>query len=101
MAHELIHMYDECRFNVDWNNLRHVACTEIRANNLSGDCRYLSELNRGIVSFAGQHQECVRRRAIESVTANEACPDEATARKVVNEVFESCFKDTRPFDEIY
>lgn len=101
MCHELMHMFDECRFNVDWSNLRHQACSEIRANNLSGDCRYLSELNRGIVNFAAQHQECVRRRAIESVSANPNCPDEATARKVVNEVWESCFKDTRPFDEIY
>jgi inner membrane protease ATP23 len=28
------------------------------------------------------------------------CPDKATAERVVNEVFESCFKDTRPFDEV-
>jgi inner membrane protease ATP23 len=27
--------------------------------------------------------------------------DEAHAKKVVNEVWESCFNDTRPFDEIY
>ncbi|KAF9055386.1 hypothetical protein BDZ89DRAFT_1004236 [Hymenopellis radicata] len=101
MCHELMHLYDECRFKVDWANLRHQACSEIRANNLSGDCRYFSELRRGIVSFAAQHQECVRRRAIESVTQNPNCPNEETARKVVNEVWESCFKDTRPFDEIF
>ncbi|KAI3604567.1 metalloprotease atp23 [Moniliophthora roreri] len=44
---------------------------------------------------------CVRRRAITSVTANPACPSEVVAEKVVNEVWESCFNDTRPFDEIY
>ncbi|KAF8882209.1 peptidase M76 family-domain-containing protein [Mucidula mucida] len=92
MCHELMHLYDECRFKVDWSNLRHLACSEIRANNLSGDCRFFSELNRGIVSFAAQHQECVRRRAIVSVTQNSNCPDEETARKVVNEVWESCLK---------
>ncbi|KAK7462951.1 Mitochondrial inner membrane protease atp23 [Stygiomarasmius scandens] len=101
IAHELIHMYDQCKFKVDWKNLRHHACSEIRANSLSGDCRYTRELRRGFVAFSKQHQACVRRRAIVSVTANPACPDEATAERVVNEVWESCFSDTRPFDEIY
>ncbi|KAF5371737.1 hypothetical protein D9758_003356 [Tetrapyrgos nigripes] len=101
IAHELIHMYDQCKFKVDWSNLRHQACSEIRANSLSGDCRYTRELRRGITSFSKQHQACVRRRAIVSVSANPACPDEATAERVVNEVFESCFQDTRPFDEVY
>lgn len=27
--------------------------------------------------------------------------DQEHAGRVVNEVWESCFKDTRPFDEIY
>jgi hypothetical protein len=45
-------------------------------------------------------QECVRRRAVLSVRANPACPDEATAQRAVNEVWESCFSDTRPFDEV-
>jgi hypothetical protein len=43
----------------------------------------------------------VRRRAVTSVTRNLMCPDKATAERVVNEVFESCFKDTRPFDEVH
>ncbi len=46
------------------------------------------------------HQECVRRRAVLSVRANPACPDQAAAEKAVNEVWESCFNDTRPFDEV-
>jgi len=45
-------------------------------------------------------QACVRRRAIESVKANPACPNEAAAERAVNEVWESCFNDTRPFDEV-
>jgi hypothetical protein len=28
------------------------------------------------------------------------CPDEAAAERAVNEVWESCFGDTRPFDEV-
>ncbi|KAF9065158.1 peptidase M76 [Rhodocollybia butyracea] len=101
IAHELVHMFDECRFKVDWNNLRHHACSEIRANNLSGDCRYTRELRRGFVSFTKQHQACVRRRAIVSVAANPVCPSFAHAERAVNEVWESCSADTRPFDEIY
>ena len=42
----------------------------------------------------------MRRRAILSVRANLACPDDATAERAVNEVWESCFNDTRPFDEV-
>jgi inner membrane protease ATP23 len=29
MVHELMHMYDQCRFKVDWNDLRHHACSEV------------------------------------------------------------------------
>ncbi|PCH34084.1 hypothetical protein WOLCODRAFT_113138 [Wolfiporia cocos MD-104 SS10] len=101
LVHELVHMYDHAKFNVDWRNLRHHACSEIRANSLSGDCRWTRELRRGFVAFSKQHQACVRRRAILSVRANPACPDEAAAERAVNEVWESCFNDTRPFDEIY
>ncbi|CAE6440319.1 unnamed protein product [Rhizoctonia solani] len=44
---------------------------------------------------------CARRRAILSVMANPACKSQQDAERAVNEVWESCFKDTRPFDEIY
>ncbi|KAJ7134410.1 peptidase M76 family-domain-containing protein [Mycena epipterygia] len=101
MVHEMIHMFDQCRFKVDWDNLRHHACSEIRANSLSGDCRWARELRIGSFAFTKHHQDCVRRRAVTSITRNVLCPDKATAERVVNEVFESCFKDTRPFDEIY
>ncbi|KAI9057013.1 hypothetical protein FKP32DRAFT_1553425, partial [Trametes sanguinea] len=100
LVHELVHMYDHVKFKVDWNNLRHHACSEIRANSLSGDCKWSREVRRGFVAFSKQHQECVRRRAVLSVIANPACPDKATAERVVNEVWESCFNDTRPFDEV-
>ena len=29
LTHELVHMYDHCRFKVDWSNLRHHACSEV------------------------------------------------------------------------
>jgi len=101
LVHELVHMYDHAVFNVDWSNLRYHACSEIRANSLSGDCSWAREIQRGTFSFSKQHQACVRRRAVLSVMANPNCPDKASAERAVNEVWESCFNDTRPFDEIY
>ena len=102
MAHEMIHIYDQARFNTDWNNLRHHACTEIRAASLSGECRWMSEFFGGLYTdFIKHHQACTKRRAVMSVVLNKNCKDEEQARHVVNEVFESCFRDTRPFEEIY
>ncbi|KAG0231479.1 Mitochondrial inner membrane protease atp23 [Actinomortierella wolfii] len=102
MIHEMMHMYDHCVFNVDWTNLRHHACSEVRAAALSGDCNWSREFfDRGIRKFTKQHQECVKRRAIVSVEANPHCPNRREAEKAVNAVFESCYNDTRPFDEFY
>jgi inner membrane protease ATP23 len=28
LTHELVHSYDYCRAQLDWDNLRHLACTE-------------------------------------------------------------------------
>jgi mitochondrial inner membrane protease ATP23 len=102
LAHEMIHAYDHLRFKVDWADLRHAACTEIRASSLSGECRFMREFfTRGQWKVTQQHQECVRRRATLSVMNRPACRDDVHAAKVVNEVWDSCFADTRPFDEIY
>ncbi|KAF9350809.1 Mitochondrial inner membrane protease atp23 [Mortierella sp. AD094] len=101
MIHEMIHMYDHCVFNVDWGNLRHHACSEVRAAALSGDCNWTREVRRGFYTFTKQHQECVKRRATLSVEANPNCPSRAAAERAVNAVFESCYNDTRPFDEFY
>jgi mitochondrial inner membrane protease ATP23 len=38
---------------------------------------------------------------VQSVMNRPACKDDVQAIKVVNEVWDSCFSDTRPFDEIY
>jgi len=46
-------------------------------------------------------QACIRRRAILSAGANSACPDAASAERAVNEIWESYFSDTRPFDEVH
>lgn len=56
---------------------------------------------RGNWTLTQQFQNCVRTRAIMSVMARPTCKDDVQATKVVNEVWASCFGDTRPFEEVY
>ncbi|KAM0559588.1 hypothetical protein ACHAPJ_004112 [Fusarium lateritium] len=105
LAHEMVHAWDHLRFKVDFigqKSLKQAACTEIRASMLSGECRWTREaFTRGNWKLTQQFQNCVRRRAIESVMGRSACKDDVHATKVVNSVWDSCFSDTRPFDEVY
>lgn len=99
MAHELIHAIDMCRTKMDpINNCIHMACTEIRAENLAGECHWVRELQRGRMgtNFVGHGAECVKRRAIRSVKANPNCAEKAA--EYVDAAFDRCFKDTFPFD---
>lgn len=105
MAHEMVHAWDHLRFKTSLSHdapLEQVACSEIRASNLSGECRWANEFFRNkVLKFNRHHQDCVRRRAVISVKMRPNCPDDVTAVKVVNQVWDSCSRDTRPFDEIY
>ena len=99
----MIHVWDHLRFKANFTgNIRHHACSEIRASSLSGECRFAREFfQRGQFRVVQQHQECVRRRATLSLLARPDVKDDVQAARVVNEVWASCFADTRPFDEIY
>eukprot|EP00045_Choanoeca_perplexa_P022551 m.9900 g.9900 ORF g.9900 m.9900 type:complete len:207 (-) comp9526_c0_seq1:35-655(-) len=100
ITHELIHAYDDCRAKVDFRNIHHLACTEIRAASLSGDCFFTSEvLNRLNLNVRGQHQVCVKRRAALSLEAVMGV-SRATAMEAIDQVYDVCFKDTAPFDMI-
>jgi hypothetical protein len=98
IVHELIHAVDMCRTTMDpLQNCVHLACTEIRAENLSGECNFAKELTGGrIQQFAKHGQQCVKRRAALSVKANPICRDRA--HDFVDAAFERCYKDTYPFD---
>lgn len=98
MVHELIHAIDLCRTKMDpINNCIHMACTEIRAENLSGECGAVRELINGrVTNFKKHGAECVKRRAILSVKANPNCSEKS--HEYVNAAFERCFRDTFPFD---
>jgi inner membrane protease ATP23 len=69
---------------------------------LSGECRWGREaITRGNLTLTEQFQHCVRMRAVQSVMARPRCKDDVEAVKVVNQVWDSCFQDTRPFDRVY
>lgn len=99
LAHELIHAIDVCRTkNMDpLRNCLQLACTEIRAENLSGECNLQWELMRAKLNgYMGHGQSCVRRRAIDSVRANPNCS--AKAALYVDAAMERCYADTFPFE---
>ncbi|MBN3313585.1 ATP23 protease, partial [Atractosteus spatula] len=100
VTHELIHAFDHCRAHVDWfNNFKHLACSEIRAANLSGDCSFSNEIIRLNLGIKQHHQKCVRDRALRSILAVRKVSRE-DAEKTVDEVFDSCFNDHAPFGRI-
>ena len=96
MVHELIHAIDMCRAHMDpINNCIHLACTEIRAENLSGECSWTKELTR-MSAFPKHGQECVKRRAKLSLQANPNCSERAD--EYIDAAFDRCYRDTFPFD---
>jgi inner membrane protease ATP23 len=110
LAHEMVHAWDHLKFQIDQNNMRHQACTEIRAATISGECRITKEVwGRGQWKLVQQMQECVKRRAVLSmmgrpqIRAKERDGDrgKGEAERVVGEVWDNCFQDIRPFDEIF
>lgn len=96
LHHELVHAVDMCRTKMDpLHNCVHMACTEVRAENLSGECSFFREIPR-MERFKGHGAECVKRRAILSVRANPNCT--GRAEDYVNATFDRCFADTYPYD---
>ncbi|KAJ8046535.1 Mitochondrial inner membrane protease ATP23-like [Holothuria leucospilota] len=100
LTHELIHAYDHCRIDIDWTNLSHVACSEIRAANLSGECSFISENLYGrSFGIKKHHQDCVRRHATESMMCARSITKEKTEGQI-DRVWSRCFNDFAPFPRI-
>jgi mitochondrial inner membrane protease ATP23 len=105
VVHELLHAYDACRADLDPSNCSHVACTEIRAANLSGDCDFGAEFSRRAAdvllggSLAARQQACVRRRAELSVAMHAQCAEGGPTAVAahVQRVWAPCYADTAPF----
>ena len=97
LTHEMIHMFDYCVNKLDFRNLEHLACTEIRAANLT-HCSFASAMfhgNASLVNIRQQHETCVKHTAVYSVLAvRDTTMEEAV--DIVNKVFPKCYKDLEP-----
>ncbi|KAJ6632684.1 Mitochondrial inner membrane protease ATP23 like [Pseudolycoriella hygida] len=97
LTHEMIHMFDYCNNNLDFKNIEHLACTEIRAANLA-HCSFLSACVQGdasILKIKKSHQDCVKTKALYSVLAvRKVTPDEAA--EAIERVFPRCYADLEP-----
>ena len=89
LFHELIHMYDFCSAKVDFTDLSHLACTEVRAANLA-HCNS----PRDAATFPNR-EGCVKSRARASVLAM-ASVDGTVAEEAVEKVFKRCYSDLEP-----
>ncbi|XP_077487010.1 mitochondrial inner membrane protease ATP23 homolog [Amblyomma americanum] len=97
LAHELMHMFDYCRANMDFKNMDHLACTEIRAANLF-HCSFMSAFVQGSASpinIAKTHAECVKKKAVNSIVTARGVSEEV-ARNAVDRVFDKCYNDLEP-----
>lgn len=97
VLHELIHAFDDCRADFRREDCSHIACTEVRAASLSGDCDYITELRRRNFAVKGQGARCVRRRAELSLASAQEGKCAPSAKEVVDAVFDKCYADTAPF----
>lgn len=65
LAHELVHAFDFARARIDVANLEHVACTEVRAWNLSGECELFTKWFQYLGDdMIDRRQKCVRDGAL-------------------------------------
>lgn len=99
LMHEMIHMLDYCRAKFDFDNLEHVACSEIRAANLTY-CSIADRLQFGSpepFSLKKTHQYCVQDVAFKSLKAYSPNTNDDELRSIVNKVFPYCYNDLEPF----
>lgn len=87
LRHELVHSYDECLGRLNLNDPRSVACSEIRAMTMSGECFWGFEMLRG--RFGGLH-ECVRRRALKSMGHPQHAFEGVNLEDVFDSVLDEC-----------
>ncbi|CAH1155337.1 unnamed protein product [Phaedon cochleariae] len=97
LIHEMIHMFDYCRNNLDFRNIDHLACTEIRAANLA-HCSFMSAWINGDASpfnIKEAHQNCVKSKALSSVLAARNI-SKLEAIDAIERVFPKCYPDLEP-----
>lgn len=119
LRHNLVLAYDVCRWGKQYyfstkhpsdgrnQSDRYRACTAIRAEMLSGNCRWTREWMRGKVGLAlgkswrGKGEECIRRRALLNVNPNIDDPDQRLYWTLLIEtLLEPCMADSSPFLDV-
>ncbi|OWF51300.1 mitochondrial inner membrane protease ATP23 homolog [Mizuhopecten yessoensis] len=101
LAHELIHAFDDCRAKVDYKNVDHIACTEIRAANLT-QCDFFNGLVCGVVTpgLDKSQQACVRGHAMYSLMMSRNLSKEK-ALEAIDRVWDRCYNDLEPIGRRY
>lgn len=96
LAHELIHAFDDCRAKVDYKNIDHVACTEIRAANLT-QCDFFHGVMCGVTKdgLDNSQKECVRGHAMYSLMMSRDLSKEK-ALEAIDRVWDRCYNDLEP-----
>ncbi|CRG94612.1 metalloprotease, putative [Plasmodium gallinaceum] len=106
LTHELIHAFDFARANIDMYNCHHIACSEIRAYNMSNQCNYFNSKY-----FSGDHDvfnylksdtinntsknKCIYNNVYSSLYQYKPCSQ--NTHNFINDVFEKCIHDYWPF----
>ncbi|CAH1987404.1 unnamed protein product [Acanthoscelides obtectus] len=91
-------MFDYCRNDLDFKNLDHLACTEIRAANLA-HCSFMSAWmsgNASVFNIKETHQDCVKSKALSSVLAARSGISKTEAINAIERVFPKCYPDLEP-----
>ncbi|SCM06872.1 metalloprotease, putative [Plasmodium chabaudi chabaudi] len=106
LTHELIHAFDFARANIDMYNCHHIACSEIRAYNMSNQCGYFNSKhfvpNRDVFNHFKApsindtaKNKCVYNNTYTSLYQYKPCAN--NTHKYINDVFEKCIHDYWPF----
>jgi len=96
LLRNLIHMFDVCTRKVDFQNVEHLACMEVRKANLA-NCNYALYLSRKDAEFAvkQQHEVCVRNTSVDFLVKTKFV-DRQVAEEAVDKVFSKCYQDLEP-----
>ena len=91
----MIHAYDDARVKIDYKSADHLACSEIRAVNLSNECK--SGAKKWWFSPLPEYSSCVRDRARNNVMGSPHIkPTAKEAEEAVTRVWDICFNDYDP-----
>lgn len=103
----MVHAFDFARAQIDPTNCDHVACTEVRAYNLSRECSAIGSMkdyilgnHRDVVPSANDAMKtrCISHHVIASLRDNQHCRAPGVAEAATERVFAKCKKDALPFE---